>query len=243
MALNEDIIDALVEKYIKPDSVLAFGTSREAEIFLKNIAIKLEDSSHHLKSVEVVPTSSHIAAILSSIGVPIADLNEKEIDVAVEFADRGDHSFNFIKRDSLSLVRDKMIAQSAAEMIAVVEEKNFVKRLSGTIPFEVAVFGWKRSLAQLEAMGEARLRMTGDSAYKTETNHYIIDVEVDEIYSLEDLEFQAKNVPGVLEAGLFIGYADRILLHNGKGIQVKSRMDYDKQNDIGDEGVMEPLTL
>ena len=67
--------------------------------------------------------------------------------------------------------------------------------------------------------------------FKTETGHYVIDVNVDEIYSLEDLEFQAKDIPGVLETGLFIGYADRVLLHNGR-LDMLSRLDYSKQNKL-----------
>ena len=52
---------------------------------------------------------------------------------------------------------------------------------------------------------------------------YLADVECDEIYSLEDLEFQAKTIAGVLETGLFMEYADRIILHNDR-IEVKSRI-------------------
>lgn len=230
--LSEETIEALVERYIKPNSILSFGTSKDAETFLKKIAINLQDSKHHLENVKVVPTSSHIAAILSSVHLPIADINEREIDVAFEFVDLADKHFNYIKRDSLSLVRDKMIAQSAAEMIAIVEESGFGNRLFGKVPFEVAVFGWKRSLIQLEALGRAKLRKNGKNPFKTETNHYIVDVDIDKIYSLDELEFQAKNIPGVLETGLFIGYADRIIVHKKKGIEVKSRLDYSKQNSI-----------
>ena len=42
--------------------------------------------------------------------------------------------------------------------------------------------------------------------------------------SLDDLEYQTKEIPGVLETGLFIGYADRIVLMDGKKITVKSRI-------------------
>jgi ribose 5-phosphate isomerase A len=242
--LSEEIIDALVEKYIRPDSILAFGTSREAEVFLKKVALKLHDPEHHLENVSVVPTSSRIAAILSSMHIPIADINEREIDIAVEFVDIVDRGFNYIKRNSHSLVRDKMIAQSAAEMIAIVEENGFAERLSGVIPFEVAIFGWRRTLMQLEAMGKASLRKKGKSPFRTETNHYLVDVEVDEIYSLEELEFHSKNIPGVLETGLFIGYADRILVHGKKGLRVKSIMDYSKQNEIEEETTAKgPITL
>ena len=228
-------MDLLVEKYIKPDSILAFGTSEDAETFLKKIALKLEDEEHRLQNVKVVPTSGHIGSILSSMEIPIADINEREIDVAIEFVDLVDRHFNYIKRDSLSLVRDKMIAQSAEEMIVIAKESDFVKRLSGKIPFEIAIFGWKRSLVQLSALGDAKLRKKGQNPFKTETSHYLVDVDVDEIYSLEDLEFQSKNIPGVLEAGIFVGYADRVILHGKSGLQVKSRMDYSKQDSVDEE--------
>ena len=230
--LSEEIIDALVEKYIKPDSIISFGTSKDAETFVKKVAAKLHDPEHELEKVKVVPTSMQVASIVSSMHLQLADINEKEIDVAIEFVDQIDKHFNYIKRDSLSLVRDKMIAQSAAEMIAITPETGLVNSLHGSIPFEVAIFGWKRSLVQLEALGSASLRKKGSQPFKTETNHYIIDVKIDSVYSLDDLEFQAKNIPGVLETGLFIGYADRILTHGKKGIEVVSRLDYSKQNRI-----------
>ncbi len=241
--LSEEIIDALVDKYIKPDSILSFGTSRDSETFLKKIALKLQDEEHHLEKVRVIPTSSRIAAVLGDLHIPVADINEREVDVAVEFVDKVDSLFNYIKRDSTSLVRDKMIAQSAAEMIAITDEANLAKRLSGIVPFEVSIFGWKRTLAQLEALGTAKLQKKGGKPFRTETNHYIINVDIDEIYSMDELEFQSKNVPGVLETGLFIGYADRVITHSKKGISVKSRMDYSKQNDLGDEAVNGILAL
>ncbi len=233
--ISEEIIDVLVDRYIKPDSILAFGTSKHSETFLKKVALKLQDPTHALQNVSVVPTSGTIAGILGDLGIHVADINESEIDVAVEFVDLIDKQFNYIKRDSLSLVRDKMIAQSAAEMIAIADEKDLVKGLSGKVPFEISIFGWKRSLIQLEALGKAELREKKGQPFKTETNHYIIDVDIDEIYSLEDLELQSKNIPGVIETGLFIGYADRIITHGKKGIEVKSRMDYTQQNKISEE--------
>ncbi len=236
MALKEETIEALVARYISNKMVLAFGTGSDAKRFAKKLALKIEEEN---LDVKVVATSREIAATLGSLSIPCVSVNEWEIDLAIEFADMVDTAFNYIKRDSSSFVRDKMVAQSAAELIAVTEKKNYGKRLCGWIPFEVCVFGWKRTLLQLEKLGEAKLRMLRGKPFKTETNHYVIDVKVDEIYSLEDLEFQAKDVPGVLETGLFIGYADRVLLHN-HGLQMKSRLDYSKQNqpDLEEKGIV-----
>ena len=118
-----------------------------------------------------------------------------------------------------------MIAQSAAVLVTVAEEKNFVSRLKGRIPFEITPFGWKRTLSQLEMFGKAKLREENGKPLKTETGNYLIDVDCDEIYSIDDLDYQAKNIPGVLETGIFIGYADKIVLHNNK-IVVKSRTEF-----------------
>jgi hypothetical protein len=41
---------------------------------------------------------------------------------------------------------------------------------------------------------------------------------------LDDLDYQVKKIPGVLESSLFMGYADRVILH-GSQLVVKSRMN------------------
>lgn len=226
MSLKDETLEALISKYVSNNMVLSFGTGKESIKLVKKLALKIEEEE---LDISAVATNKQVAEILADTGIKTASINDKEIDLAIEFADLVDNEFNFIERDSGSFVRDKMIAQSAAELIIITEEKNYGKKLSGWIPFEVCTFGWKRTLLQLEKLGIAKLREKHNRPYKTETNHYVIDVKVDEIYSPEDLEFQAKEIPGVLETGLFLGYADRVLLHNGK-LEMLSRLDYTKQD-------------
>ncbi len=225
MPLHEKHIEGFVAKYVKDKDVVSMGTSKLGEEFLKKLALALEDEEIEIWDIKFVPTSLYLASIASSLKIPIGNLNDEEIDIAIEFVDQIDENFNFVKRHSLSLVRDKMIAQSAAILIAITKKEDYVKKLRGKIPFEVCAFGWKRTMNQLEKLGKAKLRMGKDKPFRTETGHYLIDVNVDEIYSLEEMEYQAKEVPGVLETGLFIGYADKIILHN-KTIEVKSRTEF-----------------
>jgi len=228
MVLHEEAIEALLAKYVSNNMILSFGTGAHSMSFVKKLAFRIEEEG---LDVSIVPTNNKIAEIIEDLGMKSISVNDREIDLAIEFVDLVDHEFNFIERESGSFVRDKMIAQSAADLIVITEAKNYGKKLTGWIPFEVCVFGWKRTLMQLEKLGRARLRERSGRPFKTETNHFVIDVKVDEIYSLDDLEFQAKDIPGVLETGLFIGYADRVLLHNGK-LQMLSRLDYSKQDKI-----------
>jgi len=222
MAMEDSHIEDFVAKYIKRDYVVAVGTSLLGKAFMNKLAFAEAEKG---VKISVIPTSLETAAIASQLKLPIASLNEREVDVAIEFADAVDENYNFIKRNSSSLVRDKMIAQSAATLIVVAKHGDYVKKLRGRIPFEVATFGYKRTMTQLNLLGSVKLREVNGKPYKTETNHYLVDVEVDELYSLEDLEYQAKEIPGVLETGLFLGYADKIVLHN-KNIEVKSRTEF-----------------
>lgn len=220
--LSEAVIEKFILKYIKDGDVVSVGASKAGEVFLKRLALVLELDHLPINSIQFVPTSNRLAVIAKQLEIPITTINEHEIDFAVEFVDQVDTDFNFVKRDSASLVRDKMIAQSAENLLVVAEEKNFVDKIRGRIPFEIAFFGWKRTVNQLASFGEARIREDKGRKLKTETGHYIVDVDCDRVFSPQDLEYRAKEVPGVLETGLFIGYADRIVLHN-EGVRVLSR--------------------
>src|SRR3989344_3224112 len=223
--MEDSHIEAFIVRYIKNGDVVSIGSGELGERFLKTLAIALEKAHIPINEVEFVPTSMRNATVASSIGIPIADINEKEIDVAIEFVDQVDAGYNFIKRNSSSFVRDKMIAQSAGTLVVIADEQNMVERLKGTIPFEVATFGWKRTLNQLDTYGRARRRETNGVPFKTETGNYIIDVVFDSIFNYEELETETKNIPGVLETGLFIGYADKIIIH-GKKIELMSRTEF-----------------
>jgi len=218
--IPEDQIEGLVEKYIKHGQTIGVGSSELGIKFLKKMALKKEIEGMELK---IVPTSAEMTLILKQLNLEMGSLDEKEIDVAIEFVDLIDHEYNYIKKESKSFVRDKMIAQSAETLIVVTKKNNYVSRLFGVVPFEVSPFWWKRTKIQLENLGAARERKAGETPAKTESGNYIIDVLTDSIPSPEEFEYQAKEIPGVLETGLFVGYADRIILCDGK-IEVKSRI-------------------
>lgn len=221
MSLEERVVKAIVDRYIKKDMVLSVGTGPMNESFLRQTALLAHEKN---LNIMFVPTSMKLTELASALKLKIVSINDYEIDLSIEFADLIDKDFNFISRQTHSLVRDKMVGQSAGEMLVIADEKNYVKQLSGVIPYEVAVFGARHSLIRLDQFGEAKFRMNENGEkYMTETGHYIIDVKADNTFDLEDLEYETKEVPGVLESGLFIDYADRVLLHNKK-IHLMSRI-------------------
>ncbi len=218
--LNDERVEALLEKYIKPNTVVSLGTGPTNESFLKKLA--LYSLNNNLK-LQAVPTSHTMALLCSQLKIPTVSLEDVEIDLAFDFVDQVDEDFNYISNETTSLIRDKMIAQDAAEMVVVCEEKDFVPRLNAPMCVEISTFSPKKTIAQLMNLGDPILRLSKGKPVMSETGHYFVDLKFDEIYELEDIDYQAKRIPGVLETSLFLGYADRVVLH-GSTLIVKSRM-------------------
>lgn len=219
--MQDEHIEQLIAKYVEDGDVVAIGSNPMGEKFIKKLAIALESDQIPINNIDFIPTSMKMATIASSLGLHIADINEREVDVAIDFAEQVDRSFNFVKRNTASFVRDKMIAQSAATLIVVAQDRAMVERVKGSIPFEVVTFGWKRTMNQLDSYGKAARREKDGVPAKTETGNYIIDVKMDKALNYDELEYESKNIPGVIETGLFVGFADKILLH-GKKLEMLS---------------------
>lgn len=218
--IADERVEALLERYVKQNSVVSFGTGASNESFLKKLAIYSETAGIRIK---VVPTSHNMGIICSQLKLPTASLDDVSIDLAFDFVDSVDEDFNYISNETTSLIRDKMIAEDTAEMVVVCEEKNFVKKMVPNICVELSNFAVNKTITQLMNLGEPILRTAKARPVMSETGHYFADVKCDEIYSLDDLDYQAKRIPGVLETSLFLGYADRVVLH-GANLTVKSRL-------------------
>jgi len=218
--IDDDRIEALLEKYVKQKQVVSFGTGPTNEAFLKKLALYSTNSGLDIK---VVPTSHTMALLCSQLKVPTVSLDDAEVDLAFDFVDQVDEDFNYVSNETTSLIRDKMIAEDAGEMVVIAEEKGFVSKINCPISVEISTFAMNKTITQLMNLGEPKLRLTKGKPYLSETGHYFVDIKFDDVYSLEDLDYSAKRIPGVLETSLFIGYADRVVLH-GSQLIVKSRL-------------------
>lgn len=218
--ISDNRVEGLLERYVKQNTVVSFGTGASSETFLKKLALYIEHSGLRIR---VVPTSHSMGMLCSQLRLTTASLDNVSIDLAFDFVDSVDEDFNYISNETTSLIRDKMIAEDAAEMVVVCEEKNFVQKLKPNILVELSSFAVNKTITQLMNLGEPKLRTSKGKAMMSETGHYFADIKCDEIYSLEDLDYQAKRIPGVLETSLFLGYADRMVLY-GANLVVKSRL-------------------
>jgi ribose 5-phosphate isomerase A len=211
---NNDLLIIVKNFYniIKENDVIAVGSFNKDKLFIEEL-IKL--LSLDKKKVYFVPTTNKQAIYIDQLDQETISLSDKEIDLAIEFVEQLDQYNNFIKKDTKSFIRDKMISQSAYKLVVVVEDNNLVELLNKDVYVEISSFAWKRTLFNLQSYGVSRIvsRMDG-SFVKTEMRHYLARVTIDSKISLEDFEYSVRNIPGVLETGLFLGLADIIFVYN-----------------------------
>ncbi|HRS42599.1 MAG TPA: ribose-5-phosphate isomerase A [Candidatus Diapherotrites archaeon] len=194
------------ETFIKEGAIVAIGTSEQDSDFVDEL-VKILHAKN--KKVIFVATTAKQATQLYNLGQQIISLSEREIDVAIEFSSQVDTYNNFIKKDTRSFIRDKMIAQSALNLVVVSKYQDVVETIDKDVYVEISSFAWERTILNLQSFGFARVvKDTDDNFVKTETGHFLARITLDKNISLDDFEFSVKNIPGVLETGVFIGLAD-----------------------------------
>ena len=170
------------------------------------------------------PTNPH--AHLAPIEVAQHD-GDTRTDHAKDGADEIDPELRLLKGGGGALLREKIVISAARRFVVVAEADKRVERL-GTrfrLPVEVIRFGWQDTRRQLsDLLPDTRRRMEGGDAYLTDEGHFILDCKLPASVDLEALDRDLKQVPGVVEHGLFIGMAERALLGQpAGGVEVLER--------------------
>jgi ribose 5-phosphate isomerase A len=106
-------------------------------------------------------------------------------------------------------------------MIVISDKTNDVAQLGGfPLPVEIVPFGWEttraiieESLESFNVMGRnVTLRLDRNDPYVTDCGHYILDLHLRRIASASELARMLNQIPGVVEHGLFVDMADRIVI-------------------------------
>jgi ribose 5-phosphate isomerase A len=187
--------------------------SFEKDIDFISILIDLLNKEN--KKIYFVPINAKQSKQFHSLNQDIVSLNDKEIDVALEVADQLDFYNNFIKIRTNSFIRDKMISQSALKLVVLVDSKKYVSEITSDVCVEVSTFAWQRTVIHLQSFGLAQVLYDSDSEFiKTEIGHFLVRIKLDKNITLDDFEYSVRNVPGVLESGVFLGLADVSFIYN-----------------------------
>ncbi|MHB8618828.1 MAG: ribose 5-phosphate isomerase A, partial [Chloroflexota bacterium] len=156
----------------------------------------------------------------AGFGIPLTTLEDRPaLDLAVDGADEVDPQLGLIKGHGGALLREKIVAQAAARVVIVVDSGKLSPILGTTarVPVEVVPFAWKLAQLGIEKLGGEPLVRTAASGepYRTDNGNYILDCHFGPITEPAALERAINDVPGVMQNGLFVSLADKVIVGRG----------------------------
>ncbi|MEP9353865.1 ribose-5-phosphate isomerase RpiA [Xanthobacter sp. KR7-65] len=210
--------------YVTDGMRLGLGTGSTARHFVELLSEKV----HAGLTVLCVPTSEQTLAQAVSLDVPIATLDEAgPLDLCIDGADEIGPGLALVKGGGGALLREKIVASAAREMIVIADASKKVDTLGRfPLPIEVVDFGVASIQRHVEAAvreagcsGTIVLRRDGDGhPFVTDQGHQILDAHLGRIPDPAALASALKEVAGVVEHGLFLGLARRAVLAGKDGI-------------------------
>jgi ribose 5-phosphate isomerase A len=207
-------------EWIQDGMVLGLGTGSTTFYALEAIG-EMVAKGYDLVGI---PTSISTENLANKFGIPLTTLDEVEsIDLTIDGADEVDPVKNLIKGMGGALLREKIVASVTEVEIIVVDDSKLVDILGtkSMLPVEVITFGHKRAKDRIEATGCKAYLRGGESPFITDSGNYIYDCRYESIGSPEELEQELDSIPGVVENGLFLGLASKIIIAGKGGIQVR----------------------
>src|SRR4029079_13200659 len=128
-----------------------------------------------------------------------------------------------------ALLREKIIASASEQLIIVIDETKLVDRLGvqGSVAVEVVPFAWHATARKLQGLGASLARRTTREGqpFITDGGHYIVDCAFGAIDDPEHLQRQLDGTIGVVEHGLFLGMASRVVVGGSQGVHVVQSRD------------------
>ena len=174
-----------------------------------------------------IATSEATKQLAGELGIPLVTLEDRQtIDITIDGADEVDPQLNLIKGGGGALLREKIVASITAQELIVVDDSKMVSVLGARfpLPVEVIPFGWICSFKRLQDLGfQPTLRLQSGDRYLTDEGNYILDCRSGGIVDPKRMNRELNSIPGVVENGLFVGMADRILVASPQGVEVYCR--------------------
>lgn len=205
--------------YVKNGMVVGLGTGSTSEFMIRALGNRVSEGL----VIVGVPSSERTKELATECGIPLKELAEVEkIDVTIDGADEFDPYLRLIKGGGGALLIEKIVAYNSDMNIIIADSGKKVERLGAfKLPVEVVPFAGLKILKELQEMGlSPKLRMKNGKPFITDEKNHILDIDISHKRNLSTLEITLKNIPGVVETGLFLETTDVVIMGKGNSVEI-----------------------
>jgi ribose 5-phosphate isomerase A len=210
-----------VEEFVRSGMVVGLGTGSTAIHATRRIGELLATGELH--DIVGVPTAVETADAARAVGIPLlGDDVAWSVDVTIDGADEVVPNLDVIKGGGGALLREKLVAQTSAFEVIVVDESKRSKVLgtSFALPVEVVEFGLATTVRAVEHLGAKVVVRGGDAPFRTDQGNLVLDCDFGPIGDPAALAMVLSAHAGVVEHGLFLGLANALVVAGPDGVEV-----------------------
>ena len=224
--LKEQAAHKAVEE-IQSGMVVGLGTGSTVFYALQKISHLIKTGE--LENIVGIPSSKQTEKIANELGIPLTNFTEhKRIDLTIDGADEVDKYLNLIKGGGGALLREKILAQASKKLIIIIDESKLSPKLGKRwgVPIEVIKFAYPIEIEFLKTLaGEPELRKYDnlDEPVITDEGNYIIDVNFGTIGNPFELASKLDSRAGIVEHGLFLHLASKVIVAGKEGIKIMEK--------------------
>lgn len=203
---------------IESGMVVGLGTGSTVFYFIERLIEKAKEGLE----IRVASSSRRSEEQAKAGGMKIADIQTlTSIDITVDGADEIDPEKRMIKGGGGALLREKIIANTSREMVVIVDESKVVDKLGKhPLPVEILPFATAAIIDKIKKLGFLGMlrEHPKDGLYTTDNGNHIYDIHFDTLRDDPEADHEKLlRIPGVLETGVFVNLAGRVLIGRPSG--------------------------
>ncbi|MDB5713888.1 MAG: rpiA [Sphingomonadales bacterium] len=207
---------------IEAGMVVGLGTGSTVAFAIEALAARCRAGL----TIRAVATSRRTEAIARQSGIEVVDFSMlAAVDLCIDGVDEIDPAFRAIKGAGGAMLREKIVAQAAARMIAIAGSSKAVDRLGAAmLPVEALPFALGFVGGRIEALGgQPMLRRGVAGIAVTDQGNQIFDCVFENIEAPEILASRLSQIPGIIGHGLFIDEIDAVYIGRGGDVEKRTR--------------------
>ncbi|WP_459194582.1 ribose-5-phosphate isomerase RpiA [Halosimplex sp. J119] len=193
---------------VEDGTVVGLGSGSTAAHAIRALGREVDDGLE----IQGVPTSFQAREIAIDVGIPLTTLDEADVDLAIDGADQFDGA-DLVKGGGGAHAREKIVDAAADRLLVVADPTKEVDVLDYPVPVEVlpdARATVADAVRRLGGQPELRRADRKSGPVVSDNGNLILDCDFGAMPDPAGLAADLSALPGVVEHGLFVDFADEV---------------------------------
>ena len=196
-----------IARIAQDGDVIGVGSGSTSFLAIQAIAKRIREENLKIRAI---PTSRELGMVCNYLQIPVETLLTAKPDWCFDGADEVTPEKWLVKGRGAAMFKEKLLIANSKKTYILADKSKFVSKPCEKFPIPIEVFpdalyAVKEQVFKLGATSaELRLAIKKDGPVITQNGNLILDVKFDNVD--ETFETKLKNIVGVIETGLFIGY-------------------------------------